>query len=128
MRITETILYVDREDVKKVEEEERESFIRNVVSSFELSHPDYPDFEEIWPENKEMDPDKLILLKKFLSEFEIEIIRYGSREVVIYVNGEPAAEWQEPFVALRTDMSVNNSLKRVFAEMRLRFGTAYGGE
>ena len=34
--MNETIIYVDRVDVKKVEQEERESFVRNIIKSFQF--------------------------------------------------------------------------------------------
>lgn len=128
MRIKESIIYVDREDIKAVEEEEREAFVRGIIAGFGLEHPQYKPFDELWPENSLLTPEQRATLRKFLSEFDVEIIRNGEREVQIYVNGALAAEWLTPFVALKTDMSQPNHLKRVFAEMHIKRGSNFEGE
>jgi hypothetical protein len=119
-------IYVDREDIKVVEEEQRGLFIRELLELFEPEHPEFPTFDELWPPGEASLPVKQrIVLRKFLAALNIEIIDTGDREVEIYLNGELVAKWCKPFVQLHKDMKQRTPAKRVFAELTIRYWTKY---
>ena len=118
-------IYVDREDIKTVEEEQRGLFVREVIELFEPEHPDFPPFDEIWPEGEDLSVDQKIILRRFLGRLDIEITDTGDREVEIYLHDELVAKWFKPFVRLKKDMKQRSPAKQVYAEVAIRYWTKY---
>jgi len=123
----ESSIYVDREDVKRVEREERGIFIRDV-----LAHLDLPDFDEIWPDEEDGEEQdekdavqSRIKLRKLLGHFGVDIVSDGDRGTKVYFDRKVIAEWKKPFIVLRKDMSEIIPSKRLFAEMKIRYWSVF---
>lgn len=127
MRMIETSIYVDREDVRRVEGEEQRAFVRDIIERLEL-----PNFEDIWPEEEEdSEPDEQrdvqskIKLRELLGHFGVDIVGDGDRGLKIYFDKQVIAEWKKPFVVLRKDMSEVIPSKRLYAELQIKYWSVF---
>jgi hypothetical protein len=124
MRMIETSIYIDREDVRKVEREERALFVREVLEFLDL-----PNLDEIWPEEAEDDEqdsvEQKIKLRELLGHFGVDIVDDGDRGIKVYFDKKVIAEWKKPFVVLRKDMSDPVPSRRLFAEMQIKYWSVF---
>ena len=109
------IIYIDRDDAKKVEAEERNRFVYGVLSAIGIP------IEEIWDGDKELSVDEKIEFKKLLQKFNITILGADGRSLDIYVDKDLIASWKVPKFALRTDLSQINPAKKIFLEMTIEY-------
>jgi hypothetical protein len=103
-------IYIDREDHKVVEEEERNIFLRGVLE--EIGVP----VEDVWPETL-LTVEQKIMLRNLLSKLEIEIIDDGDRGYIIYHQNTKLANWSKPRFILRKDEGARAFSKKLFYEM-----------
>lgn len=104
-------IFVDREDVKTVEEEERNGFIKDTLKQIGL------DIDDIWPEIL-LSLEEKIKLRDYLNKFDILIL--DTKDTFeIYVGKELVAKWYRPLFALKTDLSEINPSKKIFVEMTI---------
>lgn len=110
-------IFVDREDVKTVEEEERNSFIKTVLEQIGL------DISDIWP-NILLSLDEKIKLREYLNKFDVLILDV-KETLEIYVGKELVAKWYRPLFALKTDLSEINPSKKIFVEMTIIYESIF---
>jgi hypothetical protein len=103
-------IYLDREDAKTVEEEERNLFIRSILE--QLGVP----LDDIWP-NVNLTLDDKITLRSLLSKLEIEILDNNNRGCKIYYKDMLIAEWFKPNFILKKDLSARTLKKQLYYEM-----------
>lgn len=115
-------IYINREDATKVEEEERDIFIRSVLEAIGL------EFDDIWEEGKPLDPETKLKLWSFLNTYEIDIIHDGDRGYKIYIEGEVVGEWFKPRVILKQDNKALKISKRFFYEMIIKYSSLFEEE
>lgn len=116
-------IYIDREDVKSTEEQEKFSWIINTISNIGIA-------EELEiPENVE---DLSVEFRKnmrgLLQKFDIKIIDEHDGNVKIYVEDNLIGEWHKPQYILRTDLSAIEPSKKLFVEMVLDHWSVFDGE
>ena len=103
-------VYLDREDAKAVEEEERNIFVKGVLE--EVGVP----LEDVWPDIL-LTVEEKIKLRNLLEKLNIEIIYDGDRGLEIYNNDTKLGIWNKPKFILREDKKARNPNKRYFFEM-----------
>lgn len=103
-------IYLDRDDAKVVEEEERNLFIKSVLE--EVGVP----LDDVWPDIS-ITVEQKIKLRSLLEKLEIEIIDDGDRGCEIYHNNTKLGQWNKPKFILREDNKARNVHKRYFFEM-----------
>ncbi len=103
-------IYLDREDSKSVEEEERNLFIKSILS--EVGVP----LEDVWPDIS-LNVEQKIKLRALLEKLGIEIINDGDRGSEIYYQNNLLAKWNKPTFLLREDKKAKNLNKRLYFEM-----------
>jgi hypothetical protein len=118
MRVKEVSIYLDREDVKAVEEEERNAFVKTVLDGMGVP------VDEYWPE-EELTVQQKIVLRKLLAAIGVDILDDRDRGVKIYVEDKLVAEWLKPVFILHKDNKARDPSKRVFFEMKARFWNMY---
>ncbi len=109
----ESTIYIDKEDAKIVEEQERNIFIKSVLS--EMGIP----LDELWPED-ELNIEQKAKLRDFLAHVGVDILDDRDRGMQIFAEGKMVAEWFKPTFILREDASVVNRNKRFFFEMKTK--------
>lgn len=119
--VVERSLYIDREDARKVEEEERNLFLRGVLEQMGVS------LDEVWPEII-LTAEQKRKLRDILSQLELEIVDDGDRGFKIYSRDDLVAEWFKPRFILREDRSAKTVSKRLYYEMIIKTESLYEGE
>jgi hypothetical protein len=103
-------IYLDREDAKTVEEEERNSFLRDILEKIGIP------VEEFWPDIY-LTIEQKISLRDLLLKLEIEIIDNGDRGSIIYHKGILFAEWFKPKFITKQNKQTRNLSKQLYYEM-----------
>ena len=107
------ILLNSNEDVKKIEEEEKNRFVYNILSEIGL------DLADTWDENGNLSIDGKKQLRKLLSTYQIEIVDYAGDELKIYCDGQVIGEWRPCKYILRRDLKQVNPTKKLYLEMHI---------
>jgi hypothetical protein len=111
-------VYIDREDCKLIEDEERNLFVRGILK--EIGVP----VEDIWIDIS-LTVDQKIKLRQLLGKLEIEIIDDGDRGYQIYHQDTKLAEWFKPKFILREDKGARTLNKKLYFEMVISTWSAY---
>lgn len=111
--VDERSIYIDREDAKSVEEEERDLFIRGILEKVGVP------LDTVWPEVSLTIETKKKLLE-LLKKLEIEIIHDGDRGYKIYNNDTKLGEWFKPKFILRQDKKARTLSKKLYYEMVIK--------
>jgi len=114
-------VYLDREDAKAVEEEERNLFIKSVLE--EVGVP----LGDVWPDIS-LTVEQKIKLRGLLEKLEIEIIDDGDRGYEIYHNNTQLGRWGKPKFILREDNKARTLNKRLFFEMVINTWSVFDTE
>ena len=109
----ERSIYLDREDVNIVEEEEHNLFVRSILEGMGVP------LEEVWPEIL-ITFEQKIKLRKLLEKIEIEIINDGDGGCKIYHQKTKLAEWFKPKFVLREDLKAVDFNKKFYYEMIIK--------
>lgn len=117
----EKSIYLDREDSKVVEEEERNNFIKSILS--EVGVP----LEEIWPDIS-LSVDQKIKLRNLLAKLEIEIIDDMDRGYQIFHQDTKLGEWFKPRFILREDIGARTLAKKLYFEMLIKTWSIFNQE
>ena len=111
--VAERSVYLDREDCKLIEDEERNLFVRGILE--EMGVP----LEEVWPDIS-LSIEQKIKLRNLLGKLEIEIIDDGDRGYTIYHQNTKLAEWFKPRFVLREDKGARTLNKKLYYEMVIK--------
>ena len=106
-------IFLDRDDYKSVEDEERNLFVRGILESLEVP------VEDIWDEI-ELTIEKKIRLRDLLIKIDLEIIEDGDRGLQIYHGKDMIAQWHKPRFILRTDVGARTLSKQLYYEMLIK--------
>jgi len=117
----EKTVFLDREDHKTIEDEERNLFVRGVLE--ELGVP----IEEIWDET-ELTIEKKIQLRDLLFQLDLEIVEDGDRGLKIYHGKDLIATWDKPRFVLRKDMGARTLAKQLYYEMVIKTWSIFDQE
>lgn len=113
MRMIERSVYLDREDCKLIEDEERNLFVRGILESMGVP------LEEVWPDIS-LTVEQKIKLRSLLGKLEMEIIDDGDRGCKIYHQNTKLAEWFKPRFILREDQGARTLSKKLYYEMVIK--------
>jgi len=114
-------IYLDREDAKKVENEESNIFVRSILEKIGVP------LKDIWPEI-ELNVKQKVLLRDLLIKLDIEIINNFDREYEIYCGDNLLAKWSKPKFILREDKKARNPNKRFYYEMVINTWSVFDQE
>lgn len=117
----ERSIYIDKEDASKVEQEERNIFLRSILE--EIGVP----LEDVWPDI-ELTVERKIKLRNLLGKLDIEIVDDGDRGYQIWHEKNKLAEWFKPRFILRQDIEAKTFSKRFYYEMVIKTWSIYDKE
>jgi hypothetical protein len=109
----ERSIYLDREDVKNIEDEERNIFIKGVLE--EVGVP----LDDVWPDIS-LTVEQKVQLRGLLAKLEIEIIEDGDRGTQIYHQNTKLGEWFKPRFILRENKGARTLSKKLYYEMVIK--------
>jgi len=111
-------IYIDREDCRAIEDEERDTFLRGILD--QLGVP----LDDVWPDVS-LTVDQKVKLRTLLSKLELEIVQDGDRGYTIYHQDTKLAEWFKPRVLLREDKKARSFGKKLYYEMVIETWSMY---
>lgn len=114
-------VYLDREDAKAIEEEERNLFLRGVLEQIGVP------LDDIWPDIL-LTVEQKRNLRVLLDKLEVEIVDNGDRGYEIYHQDTLLAKWYKPKFILREDKKPRNRNKRLYFEMVIRTESVFDTE
>lgn len=119
----EYTLLVDRDEAKKVEEEECAKFIKEVLLNLGLE-----EVEEFWP-NLILSAKEKKLLAKYLDKCGVVIVYDGDRGYKVLSEDDTLiAEWKKPFFVMKMDPKAKTFSKKVYYEIHFEGWTVFEGE
>jgi hypothetical protein len=118
-----TILLDKDSDTRKVEEEEKSKFIREVLEQIGLP------VNEFWTDpNKILEVNEKIKLRQILNAYNIIIIDDLGGHLQMYVENDLIAEWKKCTYKLKTDLRQINPNKRLYLEMNINAWSVFEKE
>lgn len=108
-----TILLNYNENTRKVEEEEKNRFLRSLIEQMGIPTDD------IWTDDDCLSIDRLIKLRNLLIIYSIQVIDDLAGHMAIYVEGELIGEWHKCTYKLKRDCSQLDPRKQLYLEMEI---------
>lgn len=109
-----TVLLNKDDDTRKVEDEEKSKFIRNILEQMGLP------VDEFWTNtDSALSVEEKIKLREILHAYNVIIIDSLDGHLQIYVENDLVGEWNKPYYKLKTDLRQINPYKRLYLEMTI---------
>lgn len=105
-------IFLDREDANSVEEEEKNSFVKDVLTELGI------ELDEAWPD-PELTVEQKIKLRELLKKFNIIVLEDQEKNVSIYLENDVIAEWERPQFILHRDLKQIDPRKKIYLEMKV---------
>lgn len=106
-----------KENLKKVEEEEKYRFVKSVLAAIGINI-------DFWKEDLLSVQDR-IKLKGILSSYKISIIDSFDGHLQVFANDDLIGEWRKCTFKIKQDLSIKDPKKRKFIEMETDFWTTF---
>jgi hypothetical protein len=113
------ILLNKNDDVKKVEEEEKDKFLRDFL--IQVGVP----IEEYWNENDVLDVKKRVKIREIITAWNIKVIDDLDSHMQVYVEDNLFAEWFKSTYKLKQDLRELDPRKRLYVEMEVNNWTIF---
>ena len=111
-------IYIDREDCRAIEDEERDIFLRGILE--QLGVP----LDDVWPDVS-LTVEQKVKLRSLLAKLDLEIVYDGDRGYSIYHQDTKLAEWFKPRVLMREDKKARSFGKKLYYEMVIETWSMY---
>jgi len=108
-----TILLNYDESVKKVEEEEKQRFLRSILEQMGVP------VQEFWASDAPLTIDQRIKLRGILNTYAIQVIDDLDGHMQVFVEGEKVAEWFKSTYKLKRDLRQLDPRKQFYLEMEV---------
>jgi hypothetical protein len=108
-----TILLDYDENTKKVEEEEKTRYLRDILQSMGVP------VDEFWTTDGPLSVDQRIKLRGILMTYSIQVIDDLDGQMQVYVENELVAEWRKCTYKLKRDLRQIDPRKQLFLEMEV---------
>jgi hypothetical protein len=108
-----TLLLNSDDDTRKVEDEEKGKFIKDILTQIGLP------VEEFWTSEKPLSVEEKIKLREILRAYNIVIIDDLDGHMQMYVEDDLVAEWHKCTYKLKKDLRQIDPRKKIFLEMTI---------
>jgi hypothetical protein len=108
-----TILLNHDENTKKVEDEEKTRFLRNILEQMGMP------VQEIWTTDAALSVDQRIKLRGILATYSVQVIDDLDGHMQVYVEDEKVAEWNKCTYKLKRDLRQIDPRKQLYLEMEV---------
>ena len=116
-----TILLNYNENTKRVEEEEKNRFLKSLLDQMDINTDD------IW-NGEILSIEQRIKLRGILATYGIQIIDDLDGTLQIYVDNEKVAEWIKPTYKLKKDLRQIDPRKQLYLEMLIEYWSLFEGK
>jgi len=107
------------EDIKKVEQEEQDRFLRDLLG--QMGFP----IDEFWASGESLNINQRMRLRAMLPEFHVKIYDDLDGHVQVYVDNTLVGEWFKSTYKLKRDLRELDPRKQVYIEMEVNFWTTF---
>ncbi len=114
-----TILLNYNENVKQIEEEEKLSFLRNLLEQMGVTVDDF------WTTGTSLSIDQRVKLRTILATYGIQVIDDLDGHMQVYVERELVGEWFKSTYKLKRDLRELDPKKQLYMEMTINFWTIF---
>lgn len=117
-----TSIMIDREDIRKVEEEEKFNFIKNNLINMGIP------LDDCFPESNELSDFTVEFkrhLRAVLGVAKVLVVDDRDGGIKIYFENEIIAEWKKCRFELREDRSTKDPRKRIYAVIHIDCWSLY---
>lgn len=108
-----TLLLNYNEDTKKIEEEERTRFLKNLLD--EMGVP----INDFWGNEISLSVNQKIKLRSILATYDIQVIENLDGHMQIYVDNKLIGEWQKCTYKLKKDLRQLDPRRQLYLEMEV---------
>lgn len=120
-----TILLDYNENLKKIEEEEKSRFLKNLLEHFFENTDVAKQIETIWNIDGPLPPSQKIKIREILTTYGIQVIDDLDGHLTVHIDGELVAEWQKCNYKLKRDYKQIDPKKRIFLEMSINYWSVF---
>lgn len=115
-----TVLLNYNESTRKVEEEERTRFLRNVLEQMGIP------VNEFWSEESvNLTVSQKIKLRQILSTYSVQVLDDVDGNLQIFMDNEKIASWEKPLYKLKKDLREIDPRKKLYLEMLIDCWTIF---
>lgn len=114
-----TLLLNYDENIKIVEEEEKNRFLYSLLDQMGIPVSDF------WTSGTNLSIEQRIKLRNILSTYNIEVIDDLDGNMQIYVEDELVGEWHKCSYKLKKDLRQINPKKRIYLEMCINYWSIF---
>lgn len=108
-----TILLNHTENTKKVEDEEKTRYLKDILDQMGLPIQDF------WTTDGPLSIEQKIKLRGILATYQIQVIDDLDGHMQVYVDGEKVAEWFKCTYKLKRDLRELDPRKQLYLEMEV---------
>ena len=114
------ILLSHNEDTRKVENEEKNRFLRDLLAQMGVP------IDDLYPEdNSLLSVDQRIKLKNLLAAYSVQLIESHDGDLQVFVENEKVGEFYKPTYVLKRDISQKDKKKQLYLEMMIHFDSVF---
>jgi len=107
------------ENVKKVEQEEQDRFLRDLLGQMGVP------VDEFWASGEPLNIKQRMRLRSMLPEFHVKIYDDLDGHIQVYVDNTLVGEWFKSTYRLKRDLRELDPRKQVYVEMEVNFWTIF---
>lgn len=108
-----TILLNHSENTRRVEDEEKTRFLRNILELMGVP------IQEFWPSDEPLTVEQRIKLRNILATYSVQVIDDLDGHMQVYVENEKVAEWFKCTYKLKRDLRELDPRKQLYLEMEV---------
>lgn len=110
-------LIIDKEDYNKIEEGEKNKFVKNILYEIGIS------FEEIWPDEG-LTVEQKIKLRELLASYDLDVIE-EDRGISVYHENQLIGRLNKPIYIKKMDPKAVQKSKKWYYEVIYDYWTAF---
>ena len=114
-----TILLNYDDDVKQVEKEEKDRFLRDLLEQMGVP------VDEFWTMGVPLNIDQRIRLRELLTKISIRLYDDLDGNLQVYVDDKKVGEWFKSSYKLKRDLRQIDPRKQAYVEMEVNFWTIF---
>ena len=103
------------ENVRQVAEEEKISFLRNLLEQMNLP------VEEVWSDDMSLSIEQKIKLRNFLTKWEIRVISDNEGGMQVLNKDNLIGNWKPPTYKVKQDLQESDPKKQFYLEMTVDY-------
>jgi len=108
-----TILLNHSENTRRVEDEEKTRFLRNILELMGVP------IQEFWSSDEPLSVEQRIKLRNILATYSVQVIDDLDGHMQVYVENEKVAEWFKCTYKLKRDLRELDPRKQLYLEMEV---------